>query len=127
CNKVNLQAGGPLRLLYGIIVGALLLLAPSSRAAQVNPGQPWATAGPMSVPRYGHIALLLQDGRVFVLGGVNGTATVDPKPEIFDPASTTWRSASPMPVLSGFRFTPYTATLLQTGEVLVLNDSAAAL
>ncbi|HEU4795369.1 MAG TPA: kelch repeat-containing protein [Pyrinomonadaceae bacterium] len=70
--------------------------------------------GSMTTSRAAHTATLLPDGRVFVAGGLaggSGTATT----EIFDPAKSTFASASDMSVAR----TGHTATLLSNGKVLI--------
>ncbi|HWF44756.1 MAG TPA: kelch repeat-containing protein [Candidatus Kapabacteria bacterium] len=57
----------------------------------------WSDAGSLNVPRYRFQACLLDDGRVFVAGGltdmgVQTTATC----EIFDPSANTWKMTATM-------------------------------
>lgn len=74
------------------------------------------TPGPaLSIPRSGHRATMLQDGRVLITGGATtgaiGTATC----EIYDPATNTFSPAAPMSTpRMGHR-----ATLLSDGRVFV--------
>jgi hypothetical protein len=67
----------------------------------------WSRAGSMSRPRTSHAAVALADGRVLVFGGeepstpfgyLHHTNTA----EIYDPATGTWRPASPLPPLTTF-------------------------
>jgi N-acetylneuraminic acid mutarotase len=64
----------------------------------------WTSVGSMQVPRMGHTATLLADGRVFVTGGLQAM-TVTPTPlsavrdatnttEIYDPITDTWTPAA---------------------------------
>jgi hypothetical protein len=73
----------------------------------------------LSVPRFGHAAVLLPDGRVLILGGMtdeDGTATASV--EVFDPATVSFNSASPLPR----PIANPTAMLLTDGRVLIIGD-----
>ena len=51
----------------------------------------------MSQARYGHSAVLLDDGRVLVAGGnISSFITKTPNAEIYDPATDTWSSTGAM-------------------------------
>src|SRR6266853_6978843 len=45
--------------------------------------------GPLVVPRTGHAATALADGRVLITGGRDGAGTIVATAEIFDPATET--------------------------------------
>jgi hypothetical protein len=66
--------------------------------------------GSMSAARSGHIATLLANGKVLIVGG-------DDSAELFDPASETFTSTGKMTTL---RYGP-TATLLANGMVLIVG------
>ena len=78
----------------------------------------WSSAGTMAVPRQGHTATLLPNGKVLVVGGYGGTGAAGSclaSAELYNPTTNTWSSAGDMA-------TPrehHTATLLQNGRVLV--------
>ncbi len=79
---------------------------------------------PMSVPRTGHTATLMLDGKILILGGAPGEGEGDFVPansgEMYDPAS---HSVSPIvPMLSAR--VRHAAVLLQDGTVLVTGTSA---
>ena len=87
-------------------------------------GGQWRTLPNMTTPRTGHTATLLPDGRVLVVGGkdfqdYHNTA------EIFDPAANdgigAWRTTAPMNAPRA----SHTATLLPTGQVLVIGGFSA--
>lgn len=79
-------------------------------------GNKVTAAASMSVPRSGHTATLLANGKVLVAGG-DTLATY----ELYDPATDSWAAARNLPgSLSG-----HTANLLQNGKVLVTGDSGA--
>jgi N-acetylneuraminic acid mutarotase len=79
----------------------------------------WTSAGEMSTPHWGHAAVLLDDGRVLVVGGCSTEYTfscmLGTGADLYDPQSGSWKVAKP--VLS-FRQS-LCATLLQDGRVLV--------
>ncbi|MFN7966652.1 MAG: kelch repeat-containing protein [Acidobacteriota bacterium] len=76
----------------------------------------WTAAGSMSRPRQDHVAVALLDGRVLVLGGVDGTAgALLSSAELFNPSTRTF---SPAPPMSTGRYF-FTATRLNSGKVLV--------
>jgi N-acetylneuraminic acid mutarotase len=83
----------------------------------------WSTAGNLITPRYLHSATLLATGQVLVTGGYGASSSILggdkilSSAELYDPASNTWLPA-------GSLATPrqsHTATLLQTGKVLVIG------
>jgi N-acetylneuraminic acid mutarotase len=82
-----------------------------------GPGGTWIPTGTMVTPRYGHVTVRLQDGRVMAIGGFTGPADYEQhltSAEVYDPATGTWSAAGSisMPIV--------TATLLRGGTVLVL-------
>ncbi len=74
------------------------------------PTPSWRTATPMTYSRVDHDAVILPDGKVFVVGG--GTLI----PELFDPQSETWQS---MPAHQKARGYHSSAVLLPDGRVFV--------
>jgi hypothetical protein len=74
----------------------------------------------MSVPRESHTATLLQDGKVLVAGGDNGSSTRYDSAEIFDPSTNAFTPIGNMvSARSG-----HTATLLADGKVLLADGYA---
>jgi hypothetical protein len=73
----------------------------------------------MTVPRSGHTATLLVNGKVLVTGGANGAADVTA--EVYDPAAQTFTSTGSMAEAR----IGHTATLLATGQVLIAGGSSA--
>jgi N-acetylneuraminic acid mutarotase len=77
----------------------------------------WNATGTMSIGREDHSAVLLNNGKVLVIGGTtvdfNGVTVASA--ELYDPASGTWATTGSM--LQGRE--RFTATLLQNGQVLV--------
>jgi hypothetical protein len=83
-----------------------------------------ATTGPMSITRSGHTATLLADaalanyGKVLIAGGAGMTLTA----ELYDPKSDTFTGTGSMLVAHNGQ----TATLLNTGQVLVAGGGTAS-
>jgi N-acetylneuraminic acid mutarotase len=88
----------------------------------------WAAVGPMSTPRAGHTATLLNDGRVLVTGGISTTSEDQESTpalasaEIYDPATRSWSLAGSMAAAR----TGHTATLLSDGRVLITGGTDGA-
>ncbi|WP_437739042.1 kelch repeat-containing protein [Sorangium sp. So ce1504] len=87
----------------------------------------WVTVEPMKASRAEHAATLLNDGRVLVVGGIQGfddfdISTAEPlaSAEIYDPATRRWSLVAPMTVPRG----KPTATRLLDGRVLVVGGAA---
>jgi hypothetical protein len=78
----------------------------------------WAGTGNMNAVRRHHSATLLNDGRIFVAGGNNGS-TVHSSTEIYDPATGVW---TPGPNMSSPR-NFHTANLWESGTVLLAGGT----
>lgn len=60
----------------------------------------WSSLAPMPTPRTGAAAVVGPDGRIYVIGGNNGSgylSTVD----VYSPATNTWSTVAPMPTARG--------------------------
>jgi len=80
----------------------------------------------MTLPRSGHAAVTLKDGRILLVGGWSGTSGVTSTAEIYDAGSHRFSRAGSMAAARG----ECTATLLADGTVLVaggVNGSQQAL
>jgi N-acetylneuraminic acid mutarotase len=77
----------------------------------------WSATGTMSISREDHSAVLLNNGKVLVIGGTtvdfNGVTVASA--ELYDPTTGTWATTGSM--LQGRE--RFAATLLQNGQVLV--------
>jgi hypothetical protein len=85
-----------------------------------EPTPDWVNVNPMNHARVLATAVLLPDGKVFVVGGsTHGSSDTAPKPvmipEIYDPAANTWTEMCPMRVA---RLYHSTALLLPDARVL---------
>jgi N-acetylneuraminic acid mutarotase len=81
----------------------------------------WILTGSMLEARSGHVATLLPDGRVLVVGGSSTGGMSDPlaSAEVYDPTTATWSATGSM---IEARVGP-TATLLLDGTVLVAGGA----
>jgi N-acetylneuraminic acid mutarotase len=79
--------------------------------AQRNPS--WISTGNLNIPRSGHTATLLANGKVLVVGGWNDNRLNSA--ELYDPASGTWSVTGSLNIARD----SHTATLLPNGKVLV--------
>jgi WD40 repeat protein len=94
-------------------VGQLAVLPEANAHQEVSGNGTWSSTGSMSIPRSGHTATLLRNGKVLVAGGY-GFSNVPVSTELYDPRTGTWSltgSLSTFPV--------HTATPLRNGNVLV--------
>ena len=86
----------------------------------------WSDAGPMSSPRAGHTATLLNDGSVLVAGGCSDAAcTMTLSSAEIWVAFGTGGSFAATPSMAGARH-HHTATLLQNGEVLMAGGAGSS-
>jgi len=94
----------------------------SSAAAQTSgPQARWLPTGSLNVPRKGHTATLLRDGRVLVTGGAN-RERVESSAELYDPVRGVWQLTESM---HAQRY-GHTATQLLDGRVLVVGGTQQA-
>lgn len=107
--------------LGSLFVVALLSCAPAAapHSSSKEDGL-WVSAPDLSDPRFGHTATKLQDGRVLITGGLNGSSTSSlDGAELYDPASNTWASAASMSVARH----NHAAVLLNDGRVMIAGGS----
>jgi hypothetical protein len=81
-------------------------LVPDAHGSYVN--GTWTTTAPMSFPRLYFTTNVLQDGRVWLLGGEYTGPYFDPNiapsGEIYDPVKDTWSPITPYPTEAGAKF-----------------------
>jgi N-acetylneuraminic acid mutarotase len=79
----------------------------------------WTPTGALLKSRLGHTATLLPSGKVLVAAGLNGAWPSSPtwlaSAELYDPAKATWSTTASLTA----KRSAHTATLLNTGQVLV--------
>ena len=75
----------------------------------------WTATGSLNVPRYGHTATLLPNGKVLVAGGSVGGDRPTNSAELYNPTDGGWTSTGALAAVREY----HTATLLPNGKVLV--------
>lgn len=115
-NGIARSARG-LRIFWSLTLTLMVIGLPSVSALSSG----WNATSPMPTSRFAPAAVVLPSGKVLVAGGHNVINNqIAPFAEIYDPMTETWTKITSMP--SGHR---YTATLLKTGEVLVVGDDTS--
>src|SRR5260370_18725516 len=82
--KANNLLGHFCALLGAVVMLAIATWVSASSSQQVQP-----LTNPMAVPRTGHAATALSDGRVLITGGHDSAGNLVAVSEIFDPATGT--------------------------------------
>ena len=108
--------------------GRVLLIGGMAEGDDENPvasAEVWNPAlgtlspsGSLAIPRFGHTAMLLPDGRVLVVGG-QGTEGIVVTAEVWDPATGVFSSAGPVP---GVQYGT-AITMLPDGPVLLVGGA----
>jgi hypothetical protein len=101
--------------------------APSTRLADISATTEiydpatgrWTPTAPMSVPRLGHTATLLGNGRILVAGGTMGPNSNSTLGQVYDPATDRWYDAGSLIVPRR----GHVAVVLDDGYVLVAGGS----
>src|SRR5437867_4595795 len=100
------------RIVAYVALPILLLFAEPSSFAQS-----WAYTGTLNHDRQFHTAILLQNGKVLIAGGVNNDGQTMALAELYDPSTGTFSYTGSLNHDRKF----HTATLLQNGEVLIVG------
>src|SRR5438128_7755607 len=95
---------------------AMATLIDASSSSQVE------QLAPLAVPRTGHAATVLADGRVLITGGRDSAGIIVATAEVFDPANQT---STAIGVLNTARI-DHTATLLADGRVLIAGGTSSS-
>ena len=107
----------------GLTIGTLLLCIAcvgfGVHAANYTSGNIVAT-GPMSAARFDHAAVLLNSGRVLIVGGIERNGVIQPSAELFDPSIGRFTLTGKPLAQHGWGVT---ATRLGNGKVLVAGGS----
>jgi hypothetical protein len=74
-------------------------------------GSKWTSTGNLTIPRFGHIATLMPNGQVLVMGGRNASNPTLSSAEIYDPATGKWSGTANLQTGRAV----YSATLLSVG------------
>src|SRR6476619_5709766 len=111
----SLLSGRLLALFTAASTLAIAILVDASSSLQVK------QLGLLVVPRTGHAATPLADGRVLITGGRDGAGAIVATAEVFDPANET---STAVGVLTIARV-DHTATLLANGQVLIAGGTGA--
>jgi N-acetylneuraminic acid mutarotase len=81
----------------------------------------WTNTNSMNHARYMHAAVVLPDGKVFVIGGL-GDGHLN-STELYDPSARSWTTTANM---NNARYS-HTASLLTNGKVLVTGGSSGVI
>src|SRR6266446_7312942 len=95
---------------------AMATLIDASSSSQVE------QLGLIAVPRTGHAATALADGRILITGGRDNAGIIVATAEVFDPANET---STAIGILNTARI-DHTATLLADGRVLIAGGTSAS-
>src|SRR6266852_2953661 len=81
----------------------------------------WTTTGSLKTGRWGHIAVLLTNGKVVVVGGEIPNGAYTPSAELYDPSTGKWTTTGSL-IVTRYGFE---ATSRQNGKALVAGGYAA--
>jgi len=81
----------------------------------------WTTTASLKTGRYSHMAVLLPNGKVLVVGGEITSGAYTPSAELYDPSTGKWTTTGSL-IVTRYGFE---ATSLQNGKVLVAGGNAA--
>ena len=81
----------------------------------------WTTTASLKTGRYSHMAVLLPNGKVLVVGGEITSGAYTPSAELYDPSTGKWTTTGSL-IVTRYGFE---ATSLQNGKTLVAGGNAA--
>jgi len=82
----------------------------------------WTTLEPMPTPRCG-FGVAVVDGKIYAIGGYNGSNNYLAVNEMYDPATDTWTTKQPMPTpRSGFAVAAYMNKIYVIGGIFAANS-----
>jgi WD40 repeat protein len=116
--KVLITAG---QLLDGTKLGTAELFDPAGNVGLGSFGTPIL----MAIPRSGHTATLLPDGKVLIFGGQTSDGSLVGITELFDPAGNSGAGAFTGGVVTGLPRFLHTAILLPNGKVLIAGGAGS--
>ena len=102
-----------------IALSASVVLAPQADARTKR--ETWHKTGTMKVARQWSTTTLLNDGRVLVTGGIDGSGQPVASAEIYNPKSEKWKLTGSMSNPRAY----HTATVLPGGKVLIVGGNTA--
>ncbi len=109
---------GDLEAMFVLPDGKVLALGRPGRTALYDPSRrSWTPGGIMVNPQFGFAAVLLDDGKVLVVGGSVSDEQPVASAELYDPVSGSWTATGSMIEARD----ALTATLLSDGRVLVVG------
>jgi len=88
-----------MRGLVALLVAAALTLFPSAVLQAQSSGGTWTTEAPMPTARIGLAVATASNGKLYAIGGSNGSGSIVylATVEEYDPATNTWATRAPMP------------------------------
>lgn len=109
--------------IVGVTLGALLCICWAERGVHATSRTVGtiAATGQMTVARFDHAAVLLRNGRVLIIGGLERNGEMQPSAELFNPVTGRFTRTGEPEANHGWGVT---ATLLPDGKVLVAGGSS---
>lgn len=103
--------------------GQVLVVAPSGRSERFDPTtNTWSLVQSAAIGTSSHQTVRLNDGRVWLGGGMTDSGEVSARTELFSPINNAWISGVPLSVARAW----FTANRLSDGRVLVLGGKTGA-
>lgn len=100
----------------GVLAAAWMIIPQPARTFSPDAADRIVRTGDMTVPRFGHTATLLRNGKVLIAGGMSGNGIFLASAELYDFSKGQFIAAGNPQVTRGYGST---ATLLPSGKVLI--------